>query len=62
MHLGAFCIAIAQTLRLKLRSWTNCNLMDRLQLDANQLQLDPTELQIGLNQLQLRTNHLQPRD
>jgi hypothetical protein len=40
MHPGAFCIANAQTLRLQLRSWTNCNLMDQLQLDANQLQLD----------------------
>jgi hypothetical protein len=37
---GALCIANAQTLRLQLRSWTNCNLTDQLQLDANQLQLD----------------------
>jgi hypothetical protein len=40
MHPGAFCITNAQTLRLQLRSWTNCNLTDQLQLDANQLQLD----------------------
>jgi hypothetical protein len=54
MHPGAFCIANAQTLRLQLRSWTNCNLTDQLQLNANQLQLDPAELQLGANELQQR--------
>jgi hypothetical protein len=55
MHLGALCVANAQTLRLQLYSWTNCNLTDHLQLD-------PTKLQLGANQLQLCINQLQPRD
>jgi hypothetical protein len=40
MYPGASCIANAQTVRLQLRSLTNCNLTDQLQLDVNQLQLD----------------------
>jgi hypothetical protein len=62
MHPGAFCIANAQTLRLQLRSWTNCNLTDQLKLDANQLQLNANQLQLDPAELQLGANKLQQRD
>jgi hypothetical protein len=45
MHLGAFCRANAQTMWLQLRSWTNCNLTDQLQLNENQMQLNANPLQ-----------------
>jgi len=39
--------------RLQLRHYTNCNSMDKLQLDANQLLSDPTQMQLETDQLQL---------
>jgi len=53
--------------RLQLRHCTNCNSMDKLQLDANQLQSNPTQVQLETQlqsdptQLQLETDQLQLR-